>query len=119
MRWYKQSIFSGVEGQLETLSHADEIGDGLSGHLAHHVAAVHFHCDFAGAEVFRDLLVEAARYDTRHDLAFAPSERRKPFAHLRQDVFPGASLAIVIERPLHGLDQLLLAEGLGQELARA
>jgi len=107
MRWYKQSIFSGAEGQLETLRHADEIGDGLSGHLVHHAAAVHFHCDFAGAEVVRDLLVEAPRHDALQHLTLAWTALYDEQKVVIGSVYTAQGLSYTEQNPKISCDELI------------
>src|SRR2546422_1541447 len=50
-------------GNTQLLGHSDEGCEGICAHLAHHLAAVDLHGDFAGAKLGRDLLVQPTRHD--------------------------------------------------------
>ena len=85
----------------------------------HHVAALRLHGLFRGPELRGDLLVQPAGHDQRHDLALpggqgvvAIAQRERPGQFL-------AALPIALERVLHGVEQRLIVERLGEDVERA
>ena len=57
--------------KTDLIDHSYEVRNGARLHLTHHLAAVCLYRDLADAEIARDLLIEAALDDLRHDLSFA------------------------------------------------
>src|SRR5712671_2305117 len=60
--------------KAEPRGHCHQVGERVSLHLSHHLAAVCLHRDLADAELAADLLVHQAGDDQRHDLPFAAGE---------------------------------------------
>ena len=98
--------------------HPDEIRDGGGLHLAHDLPAVHLHHDFAGAQFGRDLLVEPAGDDEPHHLPLPRGQPVIALAQRRQRRTPAPGHPVTLQGVLHGVEQVLVAEGLGEELHR-
>ena len=81
---------------VELVRHSGELGERGGLHLAHHVASVHLHRDFADADVAGDLLVETAPHDLHHDLALAGAERREALRGL--ELLAGAASEYIASR---------------------
>jgi hypothetical protein len=54
---------------LELVRHSDELGQGFSLHLFHHLAPMHFDSSFTGIEFCRNLLIKHPGNDVAHHLA--------------------------------------------------
>src|SRR5215831_2076311 len=88
-------------------------------HLSHDLATSCFYSDLADAEVVGDLLVEAAGYHQSHHLALTGGEGFKARAYRGGCLFVLPPCAISSEALLNGVQQVLIAERLGQELDRS
>src|SRR5690349_2790807 len=84
----------------ELRGHLHQIGERVSLHLSHHVAAMCFHRDLTDAEHATDLLIQPTRDHKRHDLAFAGGERRVA-------VPEHADFGLVTKRGATALDSVL------------
>ena len=73
-------LFAGRK--LQFRRHPNQFCQRISLHLAHHVAAMDLHCDFAGPEIRSYLLNELARNHQAHDFALACRQRLVPFSRL-------------------------------------
>ena len=62
------------DGKIKSSGHPDKFGEGISVHLAHHLAAVCLDGDLADSQVAPDLFVQPAGYDARHYLSLATAE---------------------------------------------
>src|SRR5262249_58809058 len=80
------------------------------------LAAVHLYGRLAQLQFACNLLVRAPGDDQRHDVPLARRERRETPLQSRDELGVFAPDAIAIDPCLHGIEQLLLAQGLGQEL---
>src|SRR5262249_45026226 len=112
--WARSLRLWGEEAEL--ISYSDEVGEGLSVHLGHHLLAVRFHRGLARAQLTRDLLGEPPCHHPCHHVPLSRGERVKPAAqggHLR---LLRARVAVAGERLVHGVEQVLVAEGLGQKV---
>ena len=80
---------------------------------------MHLDGDLAGAELGGDLLVQHARHHQAHDLALARRQQVVPFAQAREILFAFPRDAVEIQGLLDSVQQVLLPEGLRQELHRS
>src|SRR5215469_1292813 len=106
-------------GRAQLRRYGDKIGQRARLHLAHHVGAMDLGGDLAGPDLSGDLLVHAAHHHQRHD---GPLPRGQRFIALAQDghlLLLLAPVAITMQSDLHRVEQVLLAERLGEELHRA
>jgi hypothetical protein len=62
------------DGKIESSGHPDQGGEGISVHLAHHVATVCLDGDLADSQIAANLFVQSAGYDARHYLSLAMTE---------------------------------------------
>src|SRR6266566_4001642 len=74
------------------------------------------HSDFTGPKVISDLLIEHARNHQSHDLALAWGERLVAFSQSAELTLLLAGETIVVQSLVDCVQQVLIAEGLGQEL---
>src|SRR5438105_14538025 len=77
------------------------------------------HGDFAWPELKTYLLVEHARNHQAHDLALACGEQLVAFSQLAKLALLLPCCLIAIQGLMDRIQQVLVAEGLGQELHRA
>src|SRR5262249_47331998 len=85
-------------------------------HLLHRPAAMHLHRGFGDADVVRDLLAEAPACDLDDDLALPGAQRFEALPQRRQVLFILPSCTIARQADLNGIEEVLIAERLGQEL---
>src|SRR5689334_23909614 len=78
-----------------------------------------FDSDFADADLVGDLFIEAASRYQGHHLALARGEAREPRSHLGQSFFVLPPCAVALEAQLDRVEQILVAEWLGQKLDRS
>src|ERR1700730_9054855 len=78
-----------------------------------------FYGDLADADVVRDLLVEAASHHQGHHLTLTGGERREARPQRGDGLFILQPSAISREAQLNRIQQVLIAERLGQELDRS
>src|SRR5262249_7082867 len=105
-----------TDRRMNDRGHPDEVGHGFGAHLFHHAGPVHLHGLLADAELPGDLLVEAPGHDEFEDFGFALREvgqallelaRANPVALFGDVPFQGSA---------HGVEQLLRAVRLRQEI---
>jgi hypothetical protein len=63
-----------TDRQSKSSGHPDQVGEGISVHLAHHLTTVRLDGDLADSQVAADLFVQSAGYDARHYLSLATAE---------------------------------------------
>src|SRR5207244_6277462 len=102
--------------QLELVGHPAELGKRTGLHLLHRPAAMHLHRRFGDADIAGDLFAEAAARDLNHDLALPGAQRREALPDSDQSLFILPPGTIAREAELNGVEELLVAEWLGQEL---
>src|SRR5216684_9029943 len=76
------------------------------------------HGDFAGPELRSYLLIEHARNHQAHDLALACGQRIVPLSQLGKLTLLLARHPVAIQSLVDRIQQVLIPEGLGQELYR-
>ena len=81
---------------MQDVAHPDELGQGLSSHLAHDLPTVDLDGHLAHAEIAGDLLVHPPKDHERHDLALARRERGKALPQVIQD---GALPDVLLDWP--------------------
>src|SRR5713226_5154110 len=74
------------------------------------------HGDFAGPELRSYLLIEHARNHQAHDLALACGQRLEALSQLGKLTLPLARHPVAIQSLVDRIQQVLVPEGLGQEL---
>src|SRR6202045_29277 len=105
-------------GEVQTVGHPGQFRQRSRLHLSHHLATMDFYRDFADADLVGNLLVETAGCDQGHYLTLAGREG------LEARPQPGESFlvlqpgTVVHKAELDRVQQILVAEGLGQELDR-
>src|SRR5579864_8121964 len=77
------------------------------------------HGDFAGSEIKSYLLIEHARNHQAHDLALACGKRLVALSQLGELTLLLARRPVALQSLLDSVQQVLVAERLGQELHRA
>ncbi len=85
-------------------------------HLLHHVPAMDFHGDFAGPELKSYLLIEHARNDQCHDLPLARGHGFVTPSQFGKLALLLAHHPVAIQSLVDRIQQVLVAEGLGEEL---
>jgi hypothetical protein len=115
--WYEPSCRFPLAFELG--GHPDQFGQRIGLHLPHDVSALDLDRDLAGAERRGDLLVEHARGDQAHDLAFARSERGVTTLQQRQLTVPSACGLVAVQRQPDRVQQFLIFKRLRQELDRS
>src|ERR1700722_3481952 len=102
--------------QLELIRHPAERRQRTGLHLVHQTTAMHFHSRLGDADVAGNLLAEAAARDLNHDLAFPGAQRAKACLELGQCLLALPTRTIASEADLNGVEEVLIAKRLGQEL---
>jgi len=97
------------------LEHRDELCEVLRTHLLHNVPAMRFDRVLAEAELGRNLLIEFASCDTRHDLNLTVREPIAPLAEERKFGASGPSLAIALKGLADGHEQIFTVNWFWQE----
>src|SRR5467141_3830187 len=80
------------------------------------MATMDLHSDLGDAEFARYLLVHEAIGDVCHHLPLARGQRVEQGSQFRNGLFAIASFLISLERPDHGIQDILVTERLGQEV---
>src|ERR1700722_3480896 len=115
-RWAGSEVLWLLGYQLEPVRHSAELRERTCVHLPHRPAAVDLHGGLGDADIAGNLLADAATRDLNHDFALARAQR--PEARLEggqsEVVLPPGTIAR--EAELNGVQEVLIAEGLGQEL---
>ena len=88
-------------------------------HLTHDVPTMDLHGDFAGPEIRCYLFIEHPGNDKAHDLTLACGQRLVAFSQLSKLSLPLTGYPVTILGLMDRIEQVLVAEGLGQELDRA
>src|SRR5271166_4004933 len=102
--------------QLEGFACPDEVRQGSHGHLPHNVTAVNLDGDFTQPEFSRHLFVHEPSRHKRHDLPFAWRERVETLAQFGERFVAIPSLAVPFDRLRDGIEHILIAERLRQEV---
>ncbi|EEF25473.1 conserved hypothetical protein, partial [Ricinus communis] len=95
---------------------AHQLGDRARFHLAHGLAAVDLRGDLGNAHAIGDLLVHEARGHVLHHLALARREQGPAVARGLERAVGVEPPGIGIERGGHGVEHVLVAKGLGEEV---
>src|SRR5687768_13341909 len=106
----------GAARDPELFGRAHEVDDRFRPHLAHDLTAVHLYGDHAQAELGGDLLVQPPGDYPPEDFALPLRERAVARLRIGEPGRLAASLPIALDRGVHGIEQRLLVEGLGEEL---
>jgi hypothetical protein len=62
------------DGKIKSSGHPDKFSEGISAHLAHHLATVRLHGDLADSQLAAHLFVQTAGYDASHYLSLATTQ---------------------------------------------
>lgn len=100
------------------IEYSHEFGKCLHLHFAHHIAATHLDGNFADPEFACDLLVEQALYDKSRHVLFTGGECRPTLLQPCSRLLNGASTTIDLEAVMDGIEQILIAKRLREELDR-
>src|SRR4029453_12494212 len=95
----------------------DELGQGVHGHLRHHVRAVDLDGLRAQSEIGSDLLVGLAGGHQREDLPLTRRERLEPAPRFLASPAHLALQAVDLERLPDAIEEQLIAERLLDEVA--
>src|ERR1700730_3749851 len=82
----------------------------------HHMAAMDLHGNFAGPEFRSYLFIKHAGNHQDHHFALAHGECRVAFSHLSELTLVLTCETVAIQCLMDGIQQVLVAEGFGQEL---
>src|SRR5262249_15766337 len=104
---------------VQLRGHPHQVGQRAGLHLPHDVAALDLHGDLARSQLGGDLLVQQARDDEGHHLAFARRQRQVALAQRPQRGRATAEGPMAIDRLPDAVQQLLAGERLAEELDRA
>src|SRR5215472_12574648 len=105
-----------VSHQLELVSHSAELGKRTGFHLLHRPAAMYLHGSFGNADVVGNLFAQAAARHLNDDLALPRAQRGEALPEVRQSLFIFPPRTIARKAELNGVEQVLVAERLGQKL---
>src|SRR5258706_5562095 len=105
-----------VGHQLEPVRHSDEFGERTGSHLSHQMAAMHLHGRFSDADIASDLLVQTSPRNLNQDLALPRNKRVKTLLQADHDLLVFPPHAIARKANFNGVEQILIAERLRQEL---
>src|ERR1700739_2218166 len=83
------------------------------------MAAMDLHGNFARPEFRSYLFVKHSRHNQGHNFTLTHGERRIALPHLREVTLVLARLPVAIQCLMNGIQQVLVAEWLGQELHSA
>src|SRR5271154_960916 len=106
-------------GEVQPVGHPGQIGQRSRLHLSHDLATMDFYGDFADADLIGDLLVETASRHQGHHLTLAGGESLEARPQPGQSFFILQPSAVARDAQLDRVEQILVAEWLGQELDRA
>jgi hypothetical protein len=104
--------------QFEPVGHSAELGKRTGVHLPHRSAAVDLHCGFGNADIAGDLLAKATLRDVDHDFALPGAQRSESLLEVGQSFFVLAPNPVAREAELNAVEEVLIPEGLRQELNR-
>lgn len=104
--------------QAEQPGHADQRGHGLNIQFRHDPSTVHLDRFFLRAQQVRDLLVQHARYDERKDFILTRCQGADHASNLRQFRAPTPVMLLLLQRPIDGLEEAFLLNGLHEEVDR-
>jgi hypothetical protein len=100
--------------ELELIGHSAELGKRTGVHLPRRPATVDLHRGFGDADIASNLFAQATARDLNHDLALPGRFEALPEGG--QNRFTLAPSTIAREAELNGIEELLITEGLRQEL---
>src|SRR5215475_15559023 len=102
--------------QLELVDHSAELGKRAGLHLLHRPAAMHLHRGFGDADIVGNLLAQAAARHLNDDLALPRAQRPEALPEAGQVPLILPPGAVGGKTELDGVEEVLIAEWLGQEL---
>src|SRR5438067_9063601 len=102
--------------EAELVGKADELGEPGGLHLPHDLAAMHLDGHLADPELAGDLLVEPAGDDEAQDLSLAGGQGLEAGPQFGEAYLVGAADAVLFKRDTDRIEQILVAERLGQKL---
>ena len=108
-----------VDCRSRPFDDADQLGDRVHVHLLHAPGAVHLDRLLGGAEIGRDLLVQAPGHDVRQHLALARRQRREQRLGRRALLAGPPEQQVLGERLLDRREQHRVVDRLGQEVEGA
>src|SRR5437868_1992123 len=105
--------------EVQLVGHPGQVRQRSGLHLSHHLAAMDLYSDLADADRVRDLLVEATGHHQGHHLTLAGGEGLEARPQRGYCLFVLQPPAISREAQLNRVQQVLIAEWLGQKLDRS
>src|SRR4249920_1120076 len=102
--------------QLEFIGHSAELGKRTGLHLLHRPAAMHLDCGLGDPDIKGNLFAKPAARNLNHDLALPGAERGETLPEVRQSFFIFPPRTIARKTELNGVEEVLVAERLGQKL---
>src|SRR5262245_60623776 len=107
-----------VSHQLEHVGHSAEFGKRTSLHLLHRPAAMHLHRRFGDADIVGNLFAQAAARHLNYDLALPGAQGGEALPKGDQVLVILPPRTIAGQAKLNGIEKILVAERLGEELDR-
>src|SRR5260221_537871 len=114
--WTGSGLLRLLGYQLEAIGQSAELRERAQVHLAHRPAAVDLHGGLGDADIAGNLLAEAATRDLNYDFALAWAQRLEALLDVGQRKVVVAPGTIATEAELNGVEKILIAERLRQEL---
>ena len=107
-----------VGHELELYGHPAELGKRAGLHLLHRPASMHLHRSLGDPDIVGNLFAQAAASNLNNDLALPGTEGPEALPQNRQIPVGLPPCMIAREPELDGVEKVLIAERLGQELNR-
>src|SRR5262249_23132701 len=105
--------------QPKCFSHPDQIGHRSRAHFLHKVAAMHFHGDLAEPNLSRDLFAHQPARHQSHYFALARGKGREMSSQVRDRILKFTPLLVALDRGRDGIQKILVAKWLGEEIDSA
>src|SRR5215831_14597799 len=105
-----------MSAHSECLCYFDQLGERSRSHFSHHVATMSLYRDLLDAEFASDLLVHQAGGHESHHLQLARGQSLKMRPKIRELPLGRSPSTVAPERGHHGIEHVLIAERLDQEI---
>src|SRR5262245_43026143 len=103
----------------ECFGHPDQIGHRSRSHFLHKMTAMHLHGDLAEADFGCDLFAHQPARHQSHDFALARGERCEMRLQVRDPILMFTPFLITLDRSRNGIQKILIAKRLGEEIDSA
>src|SRR5271165_7038458 len=105
--------------KLELVGHSGQVGQRGGLHLSHDLTPVNLHGDFADSQFARNLLVKPTGDNLGHHLPLPRGQCFKTRSQNRHRLLVIETSPVARQANLDCIEEILISEGLGQELDRA